>query len=157
MLATAALHAQSPATSPLMTTPATPPAAPTTVRSLAPVLVVEAIAPSLAFWRDRLGFAVTAEVPHEGEAGFAMLERDGITVMLQTAASVAADVPAMAGIGTNAALFLVVDDLAAIERAVPGDLVVLPRRRTFYGMDEIGVREPGGHVVTFAQPVPDAS
>jgi hypothetical protein len=31
---------------------------------------------------------------------------------------------------------------------------VLPRRRTFYGMDEIGVAEAGGHTVVFAQPVP---
>jgi hypothetical protein len=31
--------------------------------------------------------------------------------------------------------------------------VVVPRRQTFYGMDEIGVREPGGHVVMFAQAI----
>jgi hypothetical protein len=29
--------------------------------------------------------------------------------------------------------------------------LVLPRRTTFYGMDEIGVREPAGHIVMFAQ------
>jgi hypothetical protein len=29
----------------------------------------------------------------------------------------------------------------------------LPRRRTFYGMDEIGVAEAGGHTVVFAQQV----
>ena len=32
---------------------------------------------------------------------------------------------------------------------------MVPRRQTFYGMDEIGVREPGGHVVMFAQPIYD--
>jgi hypothetical protein len=31
--------------------------------------------------------------------------------------------------------------------------VIVPRRKTFYGMDEIGVREPGGNAVIFAQPV----
>jgi hypothetical protein len=30
---------------------------------------------------------------------------------------------------------------------------VFPRRKTFYGMDEIGVREPGGNAITFAMPV----
>jgi hypothetical protein len=30
--------------------------------------------------------------------------------------------------------------------------VVVPRRQTFYGADEIGVREPGGNVVLLAQP-----
>jgi len=28
---------------------------------------------------------------------------------------------------------------------------VIPRRTTFYGADELIVREPGGNVVTFAQ------
>jgi len=46
-----------------------------------------------------------------------------------------------------------VADLAEIERALEGLALLLPRRRTFYGMDEIGVKEPGGHVVVFAQPV----
>ena len=32
-------------------------------RKATPVLYVETIAPSLAFWRDRLGFAISAEVP----------------------------------------------------------------------------------------------
>ena len=35
---------------------------------------------------------------------------------------------------------------------IAGLEIVVPRRQTFYGMDEIGVREPGGHVVMFAQP-----
>ena len=49
-------------------------------------------------------------------------------------------------------------DLDAVVDAVAGLELVVPRRRTFYGMDEVGVREPGGRVVVFAQPVaaPDA-
>ena len=43
-------------------------------------------------------------------------------------------------------------DLDAVDRALEDVPRALPRRRTFYGMDEIGVREPGGHVVMFAQP-----
>ncbi len=43
-------------------------------------------------------------------------------------------------------------DIEAVERAVQGVEIVVPRRQTFYGADEIGVREPGGNVVMFAQP-----
>jgi len=39
----------------------------------------------------------------------------------------------------------------AIARDLRGADVVVPRRTTFYGADEIGVRVPGGHVVVFAQ------
>ena len=124
------------------------------IQSLTPVLIVEAIEPVLPFWRDRLGFNVIAEVPHEGTVGFVMLGRDGAMVMYQTRKSVAADVPALADdMGRGVGLFLQVADVDAVERALEGVPRVMPRRRTFYGMDEVTVREPAGFAVTFAQRV----
>jgi hypothetical protein len=38
----------------------------------------------------------------------------------------------------------------AVEQALAGEPVILPRRQTFYGSTEIGYREPGGHHVVFA-------
>jgi uncharacterized glyoxalase superfamily protein PhnB len=124
-----------------------------TFRKLSPVLVVDAVEPCLAFWTERLGFAVTAQVPEGDRVGFAILARDGVEVMYQSRASAAADVPAMAEGAAGTALFIEVSDVAAVERAMAGVEIVVPRRQTFYGMDEIGVREPGGSVVMFAQPV----
>lgn len=124
------------------------------MRKLSPVLVLDAIEPALPFFVDRLGFRVLASVPlAEGrpELGFAMLESGAVEIMLQTRASVQADVPALAGEPNRATLFVEVADIAAIERAVRGCEIVVPRRRTFYGADEIGVRAPGGHVLVFAQ------
>ena len=123
------------------------------IRKLSPVLIVEAVEPCLAFWTERLGFAVTAQVPHEDRLGFAILEKDGIEVMYQSRASAAADVPALADGAPGTALFLEVSDVEAVERALVGAEIVVPRRKTFYGMDEIGAREPGGTIVMFAQPV----
>ena len=126
----------------------------TIVRKLAPVIVVDAIEPCLPFWVDRLQFKKTVEVPEGGALGFVILERDGVEVMYQTRASLAHDIPALAEIrGHSAALFIEVTDVDGVERAMKGAEVVVPRRRTPYGMDEVGVREPGGHVVIFAQPV----
>ena len=122
--------------------------------SLTPVLIVDAIEPSLPFWVDRLGFERTVEVPEGEVLGFVILQKGDVLVMLQTRASLAADAPALLPKGfapTN--LFVMVEDLDAVERARDGQDPVLPRRRTFYGMDEIGFREPGGHVVVFARPV----
>ena len=124
------------------------------MQSLTPVLIVEAIEPVLPFWRDRLGFSVVAEVPHEGTLGFAILAKDGATVMYQTRASVASDIPALADdMGRGVGLFVRVADVDAVARALEGVPLVQPRRRTFYGMDEICVREPAGFAVTFAQEV----
>jgi uncharacterized glyoxalase superfamily protein PhnB len=122
------------------------------LNKLSPVLVVDAIEPCLAFWVDRLGFTKIAEVPEGDRLGFVILQKDGIEVMYQSRESVRKDIPALADVpagDTN--LYIEVADVAAVERAVKGVEVVVPRRKTFYGADEIGVREPGGNAVIFGQ------
>lgn len=122
------------------------------LNKLTPVLVVDAIEPCLPFWTERLGFAKTVEVPEGDRLGFVILAKDGIEVMYQSRDSVRKDIPALADPpagGTN--LYVDVADLAAVERAVTGVEIVVPRRKTFYGADEIGVREPGGNAVIFGQ------
>ena len=125
------------------------------IRRVTPLLVVDHIEPCLAFWVERLGFTQTAAVPEGDALGFVILEKDGVEIMYQSRASVAADIPALDVSGSPAAtgLFIEVSDVDAVERALGGIEPVIPRRRTFYGMDEVCVREPGGRVVVFAQPV----
>jgi uncharacterized glyoxalase superfamily protein PhnB len=122
------------------------------LNKLSPVLVVDAIEPCLSFWVDRLGFTRIAEVPDGDRLGFVILQKDGIEVMYQSRESVRKDIPALADVpagGTN--LYIDVADVVAVERAVKGVEIVVPRRKTFYGADEIGVREPGGNAVIFGQ------
>jgi uncharacterized glyoxalase superfamily protein PhnB len=122
------------------------------ISKLTPVLMVEAIEPVLDFWVKRLGFKKTMEVPHEDHLGFVILEKDGIEIMYQTKASVAADIAPLASSPMKGTfLFFEVDDLDAIEKALKGVPPVVPRRKTFYGADELIVREPAGNAVTFAQ------
>lgn len=115
------------------------------------VLCVEKIEPVLPFWTERLGFEKTAEVPHGDRLGFVILQRGEVEIMYQTRASIADDVPPLAGHPTGGtALFVQVSDLDEVARALDGIEPVVPRRQTFYGADELIVREPGGNVVTFA-------
>jgi hypothetical protein len=124
------------------------------MKKLTPVIMVEAIEPCLPFW-ERLGFTKTAEVPEGDRLGFVILAKDAVEVMYQTHESVEKDAAGMVprAHGHGAGFFIEVSDVESVERALKGVDVVVPRRKTFYGMDEIGVREPGGHVVMFAQPV----
>jgi hypothetical protein len=125
------------------------------LKRITPILLVDEIEPCLAFW-DALGFDKTADVPHDGRLGFVILEKSGLEIMYQTRASVAADIPALADApGAGTFLFLEVMDLDATIEAIEGAPVVFPRRKTFYGMEEICVREPGGNTVTFAMAVSD--
>ena len=122
------------------------------MKKLTPVLYVEEIEPALPFWVERLGFEKTAEVPHGDRLGFVILQRGAVEIMYQTRDSVREDVPALGGMPTGGSmLFVQVDDLDAVERALEGIEPVTPRRKTFYGADELIVREPGGNVVNFAQ------
>jgi uncharacterized glyoxalase superfamily protein PhnB len=123
------------------------------VKRITPILLVDRIEPAMPFWTERLGFTRTTEVPEDDHLGFVILEKAGQEVMYQTMQSVEADVPSVAASTPKggSVLFIEVSDIDAIERALAGFEVVVPRRRTFYGADELFVREPGGHIVGFAQ------
>jgi len=122
------------------------------MNKLTPVLLVEQIEPVLGFWIDRLGFEKTAEVPEGDRLGFVILQRGAVEVMYQTRESVENDVPSLAGTPMRGSmLFVQVEDLDEVARALEGIEPVVPRRRTFYGADELIVREPAGNIVTFAQ------
>jgi uncharacterized glyoxalase superfamily protein PhnB len=113
-------------------------------------LIVESIEDCLPFWIERLGFQKVAEVPHEDRLGFVILVHGEAQLMLQTRASVKADVPEAAEGPYRASLYVHVEDLEPI-RAGLGDWPrVIPERTTFYGSREIIVRDPAGNVVAFA-------
>jgi uncharacterized glyoxalase superfamily protein PhnB len=124
------------------------------LKQLTPVLIVEAVEPCIKFWVDRLGFAVTNQVPGpDGKLVFASVQLGAIEIMYQTRASVMDEQPSSADdlMGHSVALFITVDDLDKVAKSLVGAPVVKPRHQTFYGSTEIYVREPGGNTVGFAQ------
>jgi uncharacterized glyoxalase superfamily protein PhnB len=48
-------------------------------------------------------------------------------------------------------LYVEVDNLGEVFSALKGVDVAMPIRTTFYGAKEIGIKDPAGHVVIFAQ------
>ncbi|HEX9887508.1 MAG TPA: VOC family protein [Longimicrobiales bacterium] len=126
----------------------------TNMTKATPIITVDAIEPCLPFWTG-LGFEVTATVPHEDAVGFAMLAGGDVELMYQSRASIDADLGASSGLGgelvaSTTALFVEVEDLDAVIARLGDAEVLLPRRQTFYGMDELFVRAPCGTVVGFA-------
>lgn len=126
--------------------------------SVSPILIVERVEPTADFFRDRLGFAQTVAVPHGNRLGFVILQKDAVTIMVQSHASVIDDVghdaaramnEAISGRGA-AILYVKVTNVDLVVPAIADADVLVPLRKTFYGMHEITVREPGGHAVTFA-------
>ena len=121
---------------------------------LTPVLVVDAVEPCIQFWIERFGLVPESEVPgDEGKLVFAIVKKGDVEIMYQTRESVLAERPDAADeiTGHSTALFITTEDLNAVERALDGVPVVKARHKTFYGSEEIYVREPGGNTVGFAQ------
>jgi uncharacterized glyoxalase superfamily protein PhnB len=124
-----------------------------TVAKLTPVLFAQEIEPCLKFWEERLGFEKTIDVPEGNKLAFAILQKGSAELMYQTYASAEKDVPTISAQIHKGPSFLYVEveNLDEIVTAMKGAEVVIPIRTTFYGAKEIGIRDPAGHIITFAQ------
>jgi hypothetical protein len=129
------------------------------MKKLTPVYVVERIEPCLDFWVGRLGFEKVVEIPEGDALGFVILTQGNVEIMYQSLASVARDFPALAtppmGAASPNATYIEVFDIDDVERRLEGCEIVVPRRTTFYGATELGVREPAGNLIVFAQMTQD--
>jgi uncharacterized glyoxalase superfamily protein PhnB len=123
------------------------------VKKITPVLFVQDVAPCVKFWVDRLGFEKTMEVPDGNGLAFAMLQKGGLELMYQSYASADKEGSAVAQLARKGPTFLYVEveSLDQTIAAVKGAEIVIPVRTTFYGATEIVIKDPAGHLITFAQ------
>jgi uncharacterized glyoxalase superfamily protein PhnB len=125
-----------------------------TVKKITPILFAQEIEPCVKFWVDRFGFQKTAEVPDGDKLAFAMLQKGTVELMYQTYAGADKDVDTTISQQVRKGptfLYVEVDNLDETINAVKGTEVVMPKRKTFYGSTEIGIKDPAGHYVTFAE------
>lgn len=124
-----------------------------TIKKITPVLLVDEVEPCVGFWKERLGFEVAIEVPEGDKIGFVSLQKEGVELMYQSYASVEKDTSysAQGYVKGPSFLYIEVDSLDDVIAATKSASVVMPERKAFYGAREIGVRDPAGHVLTFAQ------
>jgi uncharacterized glyoxalase superfamily protein PhnB len=123
------------------------------VKKITAILFVEQVDPCVQFWVERFGFEKAAEVPQGDRLAFAMLQKANVELMYQSYASAEQDVGAISQAVRKGPtfLYLEVDNLDETIAAVKDVEVVMPKRTTFYGSTEIGIKDPAGHFITFAQ------
>jgi uncharacterized glyoxalase superfamily protein PhnB len=123
------------------------------VNKITPILFAEEIEPCPKFWMERLGFEKTVDVPDGNKLGFAILQKGGVELMYQTYASAEKDVSTVTPDVRKGPSFLYVEvgNLDEIINAIKGTEIVMPVRTTFYGAKEIGIKDPAGHMIIFAQ------
>jgi len=123
------------------------------IKKITPVLYADELEACVKFWTARFGFQKTVEVPDGNRLGFVILHNGNLELMYQSFASARKDAPKIAGEieGGRTFLYLEVEKLEPFIAATKDANVVLPVRTTFYGATEIGVKDPAGHVVVFAE------
>jgi uncharacterized glyoxalase superfamily protein PhnB len=123
------------------------------IKKITPVLFASEIEPCVHFWVDRMGFQKTVEVPDGNKLAFAILQKGSVELMYQSYASADKDVATVSQLVRKGPTFLYVevDSLDQAIAAAKGAEVVMPGRTTFYGSREIAIKEPAGHIVTFAE------
>jgi len=125
-----------------------------TIRELVPLLFVQDIERSMAFYRDSLGFAVAGKWEPEGRLAWCRLQRGGSAVMLQQADE--EDGPA-AGRGRGIGFFFICDDVADIHAEFSGrGLQLASPEVAFYGMQQVFVTDPDGYELCFESPAEPA-
>jgi hypothetical protein len=121
------------------------------LKKLTTLLVVEAIEPCLGTW-NKLGYQVIVRVPEEGPLGFAILRSASSgELMLQTTASLAEDLPAVAKKKPSHVLYAELASLDSAEKALDGARVLVPRRKTFYGANELWLELADGKILGLAE------
>lgn len=120
------------------------------LEKLTTLLVVDAIEPCLPTWK-KLGYEVTVRVPESGKLGFVILQGNAGELMLQTRASLGEDMSSVAQKKPSHLLYGDVKSLTAAEKALAGAKVIVPRRKTFYGADEIWFELENGFILGLAE------
>ena len=123
-----------------------------TLKKMTAVLYAEDVAACVRFWVDRLHFEKTAEVPDGAEIAFAALQNGSLELMYGSYASLDGDdVIAHAYRKGTSFLFIEVEEVDGVFGAMTDAPIVAPIHKTFYGATEFTVKDPAGHLITFAQ------
>lgn len=119
----------------------------TPLYSLVPLLYVEDMVRSLAFYRDTLGFSLAQTWEPEGSVAWCRLERGEAAVMLQQTCD--EDGPAE-GRGRGIAFYFHCEDADAEHaRLSAAGLRLTPPATAFYGMRQLYLRDPDGYQLCF--------
>lgn len=124
-------------------------------KSITTNLMVDSVDKTVAFYTKTLEFAVVTSVPKKsGGLQFAILTKDGFTLMLQDRENLIDEYPVLKAAKTqpSVTLFVNVDNFSALYDALKSKCEILSEpHKTFYGNSEFAIKDNNGYVLTFAE------
>lgn len=133
-----------------------------------PNLAVSDVPRAIAFYTDIIGMALNMTVAADREfamapdaidhPAFAILEWEGAKLMLQTRESLGADMPDVEICAPNGSSTVYLRGLspASVLEKLPPVAIITGPTLSWYGMMELYVRDPDGHILCLAAPEGDA-
>jgi uncharacterized glyoxalase superfamily protein PhnB len=117
--------------------------------------MVERVDDSVAFYQNILGFSVVASVPGaSGKLQFAILSKDGITLMFQEKGNLTEEYPILSTdkVHPSATMYIVVDNFDELYQELKERHEILcDVHTTFYGLKEFAIADNSGYVLTFTE------
>lgn len=126
------------------------------LESLTPNVIVHDVNKTVEYYNRFLGFTLIASVPETGTYNWAMVTRDGVSLMFQSLESLHEDMPSLkielkGSIGT---FFIKLKGIEQFHDELKGQVEIASDMRiTFYGMKEFTIRDLNGYFLTFAQDI----
>ena len=124
--------------------------------SLSPNIIVDNVNKAVEYYSSILGFNLIASVPETGSYNWAMVMRDGVTLMFQTLSSIKEDMPSLEiqSKGSISTFYIRLTGVESLYQAIKGKATIaVDMRTTFYGMKEFAIKDLNGYFLTFAEEV----
>ena len=124
------------------------------LKTLTPNLLVDDMDRTIDFYTNVLRFEILATVPEAAPFNWAMLKRDGVSLMFQTRASLSEEIPGFATVpvGGSQTFYIDVDQVEPLYQSLKGRVTVVQDLHTaFYGAREFAFRDCNGYVLVFAE------
>jgi uncharacterized glyoxalase superfamily protein PhnB len=118
--------------------------------------MVEDVNRTITFYENVFGFELSQTVPEEGKFVWASMRSGDVEIMFQERESLNEELPVFEGtpLGGTLTFYLRVDDLKGFYDKIKDQVTVLQElHTTFYGMNEVAVRDLNGYIFVFAEAV----
>ena len=136
-----------------------------TLNKLTPNLVVEDVNRTVEFYHDVLGFEfvmgvieelqeILTSYPQDRLLDYAMMKCGNVEIMFQAERSLTMVLPVLKGreIGGTFTLYMELDNVSDMYAKVKGTVtVVKDLHTTFYGMQELYIKDCNGYILAFAE------
>lgn len=126
------------------------------LESLTPNVIVDDVNQTVEYYTKFLGFALIASVPETGSFNWAMVMRDGVSLMFQSLHSLKEDMPSLQidKKGSLGTFFVKMKGIEQLHSELLGKVDIASEMRvTFYGMKEFTIRDLNGYFITFAEEI----